>query len=215
MKLARLGGMGWVLVASAVACLHAWGQMGGASSGAPQAAVLDAEHRPITAGGFVKSGPVVFEDIAARAGLTQWRHTMGTPEKTYILETMGSGVGLLDYDNDGWLDIYLVNGSTYDAIAGKTTPPHAALFHNNHDGTMIAGALGLPLRTMTTMAGRISTSRTMERTGCTTTITMARLPMLRRRRASRWATGRRARRGATSMAMAGWICLCRAIYISI
>jgi hypothetical protein len=135
MKLARLGGMGWVLVASAVACLHAWGQMGGASSGAPQAAVLDAEHRPITAGGFVKSGPVVFEDIAARAGLTQWRHTMGTPEKTYILETMGSGVGLLDYDNDGWLDIYLVNGSTYDAIAGKTTPPHAALFHNNHDGT--------------------------------------------------------------------------------
>jgi len=51
------------------------------------------------------------------------------------LETDGSGVGLIDYDNDGWLDIYLVNGSTYDAISGKRTPPHAALFHNNHDGT--------------------------------------------------------------------------------
>jgi hypothetical protein len=60
---------------------------------------------------------------------------MGTLQKKYILETDGSGVGLIDYDNDGWLDIYLVNGSTYDAMSGKKTPPHAALFHNNHDGT--------------------------------------------------------------------------------
>jgi hypothetical protein len=60
---------------------------------------------------------------------------MGTPEKNFIIETNGSGVGLIDYDNDGWLDIYLVNGSTYDAMSGKATPPHAALFHNNHDGT--------------------------------------------------------------------------------
>ena len=60
---------------------------------------------------------------------------MGTADKKYILETDGSGVGLIDYDNDGWLDIYLVNGSTYDALNGKKTPPHAALFHNNHDGT--------------------------------------------------------------------------------
>jgi enediyne biosynthesis protein E4 len=69
------------------------------------------------------------------AGLDTWTHQMGTPEKQFILETNGSGVGLLDYDNDGWLDIYLVNGSTYDALTGKVTPPHAALFHNNHDGT--------------------------------------------------------------------------------
>ena len=60
---------------------------------------------------------------------------MGTPEKKYILETDGSGVGLIDYDNDGWLDIYLVNGSTYKALDGKEPAPHAALFHNNHDGT--------------------------------------------------------------------------------
>jgi len=60
---------------------------------------------------------------------------MGTPEKPYILETIGSGVALLDYDHDGWLDIYIVNGSTYDALDGKAEPPHAALFHNNHDGT--------------------------------------------------------------------------------
>jgi hypothetical protein len=60
---------------------------------------------------------------------------MGTADKKYILETDGSGVGLIDYDNDGWLDIYLVNGSTYDALSGNKTAPHAALFHNNHDGT--------------------------------------------------------------------------------
>ena len=109
--------------------------VGGVNTGAPHAAVLDAEHRPITAGGFVKSGPMIFEDDAAAAGLTKWHHTMGTPEKTFILETVGSGVGLIDYDNDGWMDIYLVSGSTYDAMNGKATAPHAALFHNNHDGT--------------------------------------------------------------------------------
>ena len=108
---------------------------GAVSTGGAHAAVLDAEKRPITAGGFVDSGPVVFENIAEKAGLTKWRHVMGTPEKQFIIETVGSGVALLDYDNDGWLDIYLVNGSTYDAEKGKSDPPHAALFHNNHDGT--------------------------------------------------------------------------------
>ena len=96
---------------------------------------LDAQHRVITAGGFVKSGPVIFQDIAEKAGLAKWTHHMGTPSKDYIIETKGSGVCLFDYDNDGWLDIYLVNGSTLEALAGKATPPHAALFHNNHDGT--------------------------------------------------------------------------------
>jgi len=108
---------------------------GGSSTGGAHPAVHDAENRPITAGGFVKSGPIVFKDISKSSGLASWTHVMGTPEKKYIIEANGSGVCLLDYDNDGWLDIYLVNGSTYDALTGKTTPPHAALFHNNHDGT--------------------------------------------------------------------------------
>ena len=108
---------------------------GGMANAGPQAAVFDSQHRPITAGGFVKTGPIVFQDVAADAGLTRWHHQAGTPEKRLILEAKGPGVCLLDYDNDGWLDIYLVNGSTYDALAGKATPPHAALFHNNHDGT--------------------------------------------------------------------------------
>jgi hypothetical protein len=110
-------------------------QQGGSATRGEFAPVLDSEKRPITAGGFVKNGLVIFKDIAEKAGLTTWRHTMGTPAKNYILETTGSGVALLDYDNDGWLDIYMVNGSTFDALSGKTEPPHAALFHNNHDGT--------------------------------------------------------------------------------
>jgi enediyne biosynthesis protein E4 len=99
---------------------------------APQ---LDEQKRPITAGGFVKSGPVIFIDDSEKAGLTHWTHKMGTPEKNYIVETNGSGIGLIDTNNDGWLDIYVVNGSTFNALDGKETPPHAALFHNNHDGT--------------------------------------------------------------------------------
>jgi hypothetical protein len=108
---------------------------GGVNTGGAHMAVYDQEHRPITAGGFVSSGPVVFEDITQKAGLATWTHTMGTPEKPFIIEANGSGVALIDYDNDGWLDIYLVNGSTYDALAGKRPAPRAALFHNNHDGT--------------------------------------------------------------------------------
>jgi hypothetical protein len=110
-------------------------QNGGVMTGGYFAPVLDAQHRPITAGGFVNKGPVVFEDMAKAAGLNTWTHISGTKSKSQILETVGSGVALLDYDKDGWLDIYLVNGSTYEAMQGHIPAPHAALFHNNHDGT--------------------------------------------------------------------------------
>jgi hypothetical protein len=117
----------------------------GASTGPASAAVYDAQHRPITAGGFVSSGPRIFADTAQAAGLTSWRHESGSSTKRFILDTVGSGVALLDYDNDGWLDIFLVNGSTYDAQAGTKEAPKAALFHNNHDGTFsnVAGKAGV------------------------------------------------------------------------
>lgn len=111
------------------------GTGGGVASGVIAAPVYDSQKRPITAGGFIHKGPVIFADITKQAGLAGWRHKMGTAEKNIIVETNGSGVCLIDYDNDGWLDIYLVNGSTFDALDGKEEPPHAALFHNNHDGT--------------------------------------------------------------------------------
>ncbi len=118
---------------------------GGVNTGPPQHIQLDEKHRPITAGGFVASGPVIFRDMAGTSGLSGWTHTIGDGGLKYIVETLGSGVGLIDFDNDGWLDIYLVNGSTYEAETGKAAPPHAALFRNNHDGTFtnVAAAAGV------------------------------------------------------------------------
>ena len=110
-------------------------QQSGMSTGAAHAPVKDALSRPITAGGFVDGAPVVFADITHVAGLDKFHHRSGTPEKRTIIETPGSGVALLDYDNDGWLDIYLLNGSTVAALKGKEEPPRAMLLHNNHDGT--------------------------------------------------------------------------------
>jgi enediyne biosynthesis protein E4 len=110
-------------------------QQGGMSTGVAHAPVKDALSRPITAGGFVDGAPVIFADITHAAGLDRFHHRSGTPEKSTILETPGSGVALIDYDNDGWLDIYLLNGSTVAALKGKEAPPRAMLLHNNHDGT--------------------------------------------------------------------------------
>jgi hypothetical protein len=111
------------------------GGMSGIAGGLGAAPQYDAQKRPITAGGFVDKGPVVFEDITKKAGLAGWTHKMGSAAKDFIVETNGSGVCLVDYDNDGWLDIYLVNGATFNSLDGKEEPPHAALFRNNRDGT--------------------------------------------------------------------------------
>jgi hypothetical protein len=107
----------------------------GVATGAARPAVKDAQSRPITAGGFVEKGPIVFLDITKQAGLDKFFHRSGTPKKETILETMGSGLALLDYDNDGWLDIYILNGSNFNAMKGKEPQPRAMLLHNNHDGT--------------------------------------------------------------------------------
>ncbi len=85
------------------------GTGGGIASAGVFAPVYDEHRRPITAGGFIDKGTVVFEDATKAAGLSGWRHEMGTPQKrSTSLKFDGSGVGLVDYDNDSWLDIYLV-----------------------------------------------------------------------------------------------------------
>src|SRR5688572_30630291 len=75
-----------------------------------------------------------FEDMAAKAGLTA-RHVTGTDlDKKYIIETTGSGVAVFDYDNDGWLDIFFVNGTTLEGFP-KGQEPTNHLYRNNRNGT--------------------------------------------------------------------------------
>jgi enediyne biosynthesis protein E4 len=76
---------------------------------------------------------VQFEDIAPKAGLTA-RHVTGQDrEKRYILEMAGSGVALFDYNNDGWLDIFLVNGTTLEGFP-KGQEPTNHLYRNDKGG---------------------------------------------------------------------------------
>jgi hypothetical protein len=79
------------------------------------------------------ANPQLFVDVTRAAGV-DFHLTCGGQEKLYIVETMCGGAAAFDYDNDGWMDILLVDGSTLaDYRAGKCHPPH--LYHNNHDGT--------------------------------------------------------------------------------
>src|SRR5262249_22317809 len=78
--------------------------------------------------------PVRFQDIASAAGLNGRHVSGGGSEKKYILETTGSGVALIDYDNDGWPDIFTVNGASFEGFA-KGQEPTNHLYHNNRDGT--------------------------------------------------------------------------------
>ena len=80
-----------------------------------------------------KVGRPLFEDVTRAAGL-DFHLTCGGAEKLYIMESMCGGVAVFDYDNDGWPDIFFVNGSTLeDMKTGKA--PTSKLYHNNHDGT--------------------------------------------------------------------------------
>jgi len=73
-----------------------------------------------------------FEDITRSAGL-HFTHNNAASGKKWLPETMGSGVAFLDYDNDGWQDILLVNGEDWPSPKKRHTT--LALYHNNHDGT--------------------------------------------------------------------------------
>jgi hypothetical protein len=78
--------------------------------------------------------PVVFEEVAAARGL-KFVTDPGRTAQKHQPETMVSGVALLDYDDDGWLDVYAVNGAPIPGLV-KTGPQHwNRIFHNNRDGT--------------------------------------------------------------------------------
>ncbi len=75
----------------------------------------------------------VFVDVTRAAGI-DFHLTCGGSQKLYIMESMCGGVAFIDYDNDGWPDIFLVNGSTLGDLKTNKSPA-SKLYHNNHDGT--------------------------------------------------------------------------------
>jgi len=78
--------------------------------------------------------PFSFTNVARQAGLTAMTIYGGRDSNRYLLETTGCGVALIDYDNDGWLDIFLVNGTTLEGFP-KGEEPTAHLYRNKGDGT--------------------------------------------------------------------------------
>lgn len=102
------------------------------SAASPNAALQGAaDQRP--------SGPIRFTDITAQAGI-HFKHNSGAFGKKYLPETMGSGACFIDYDNDGWQDILLVNSMDWPGHKRGTSYP--ALYHNNHDGTFTNNVIG-------------------------------------------------------------------------
>lgn len=96
--------------------------------------LLFAESPPVPLMNAARPAPVRFSDIAAKAGVAIQVTFGGVETKQYIIETTGTGVAIFDYDNDGWPDIFVVNGTTLESLpAGKA--PNNHLFRNQHDGT--------------------------------------------------------------------------------
>ena len=89
--------------------------------------ILPAVARPAPLG-------VTFTDVGREAGLNAKTIFGGEHKNKYLLETTGCGVAFYDYDNDGWLDIFLVNGWRLEGFP-KGKEPHSHLFRNNRDGT--------------------------------------------------------------------------------
>src|SRR5437763_1876432 len=75
-----------------------------------------------------------FEEVPASSSGITWVHTAGKSAGKHLPETSGAGCAFLDFDNDGWMDIYLVNSGKSD-FYNPPKPLRNALYHNNRDGT--------------------------------------------------------------------------------
>ena len=93
-----------------------------------------ANHPAASQASGVTPPKINMEDIAGQAGLKAKTEAGNEKRKKYIIETTGSGAAFLDYDKDGWPDIFLVSGTTLENPA-KGQEPTSHLYHNNRDGT--------------------------------------------------------------------------------
>ena len=86
---------------------------------------------------------IQFVDVTREAGI-DWTHENGATSEKYLLETMGAGGAFLDFNNDGWLDIYLVNSGSH-RHSRDHSPAGNALYQNNGDGTFtdVTGKAGV------------------------------------------------------------------------
>jgi hypothetical protein len=85
-------------------------------------------------GSRIFAAPPIFEEVPAGASRITWIHENAMSEGRYLPETMGPGVAFFDYDNDGWVDIFLVNSGPADFYQPKASLKNA-LYRNNRDGT--------------------------------------------------------------------------------
>src|SRR5947209_12393933 len=77
----------------------------------------------------------MFVEVPSASSGISWVHVSGQSPEMYLPETVGPGCAFLDYDNDGWMDIYLVNSGPCDFYT-PATPLRNALYRNNHDRTL-------------------------------------------------------------------------------
>ena len=83
---------------------------------------------------LISAANAQFEDVSATSGLDA-SLVSGSPEKRYILESMTGGVGFIDFDDDGWIDVYLVNGAVLSDSGAIAPQASDRLYRNNRDGT--------------------------------------------------------------------------------
>ena len=134
-----------------------------------------------------KSGSVQFEDIARQAGLTALDVYGGEKKKDFIIETTGNGAAIFDYDNDGWPDIFLPNGSTVEGFADGERAHWSSVSQQSRRHIHRCerksrrrprglGTRRLRRRLLTTTAISICSKLSGDRTCCFTTTATARSP---------------------------------------
>ena len=160
---------------------------------------------------------VDYEDVTEASGLGRFQHIAGEPLKPYLPETTGSGLALLDFDNDGWVDIYFVNSLTHAARRGKEKPLRPPCFATT---ATARSAMSLPVPASRTTAGarasapaistmtvgRIFMSSTWERAVCTATTATGASPMSPLKRGCKWICGRPDAPSEIMTAMGAWTC---------